>query len=100
MKHVLTMDESFNINIIPDPTPYHTFYPDIANHVLCEKTGKIMIYIGLLKTKHREIWTKSCGNEFGRLMSGVGDRMKTGTNTMFPVKKHIVPRERKVNYMK
>ena len=33
-------------------------------------------------------------------MSGVGDRMKTGTNTMFPVHKNMIPRDRKVTYMK
>lgn len=100
MNRVFIINENTNVSCNGTEQTAHTFYPEITNHVLCKTTGKIMTYRGLLKTKYKDVWTKLCGNEFGRLMSGVGNRMKTGTNTMFPVHKKMIPRYRKVAYMK
>ena len=39
-------------------------------------------------------------NEYGRLMQGIGERMKTGTETMFLIKLENIPKNRKVTYTK
>ena len=76
------------------------FYPKIANHVLCEDTGKIHTYRSVLKTKHKPTWVHSFSNELGRLMKGVGDRAKHGTETMRPIKRSKMPKGRKATYAK
>jgi hypothetical protein len=43
--------------------------------------------------KHKTIWSKSAANEFGRLVQGVGGRVK-GTDTIKLIKKDDVPYER------
>ena len=44
--------------------------------------------------KHKEQWTKSLANEFGRLAQGVGGRIK-GTQTIFFVNHNKVPEDRR-----
>ena len=94
MNHVFTIDNNTNVSCISTKQTAHTFYPEIANHVLCKTTGKIMTYRGLLKTKYKDIWTTSCGNEFGRLMSGVGDRMKQEQTQWSQYKKNDTKRQK------
>jgi hypothetical protein len=49
--------------------------------VMVQDSGKIMNYRQLMKhPKFNKTWTKSSANEFGRLASGVGGRVK-GTET-------------------
>ena len=55
--------------------------PEITNSVLCEKTGKQFTYRDLMKTNKNPVWEKALANIFGRLMQGVGTRVKTGTET-------------------
>jgi hypothetical protein len=66
MNHVFTIDSNTNVNCNNIKQTAHTFYPEISNHMLCETTGKIMTYRGLLKTKYKDVWTNLCGNKFGR----------------------------------
>ena len=47
--------------------------------------------------KYRDIWTRSFANELGRLAQGVADR-ETGTNTVFFIPRHKVPKGRTVTY--
>ena len=42
----------------------------------------------------RERWTHSSANEFGCLFQGVGNRIKSPTNTCFFIHKHVVPVDR------
>ena len=60
---------------------------ELAGAVLDPETGDLLKYKHLLKSpKHQEAWSHSGANEFGRLMQGVGERIK-GTDTMKAIKK-------------
>ena len=62
--------------------------------VMDAETGKVFNYRQLMQsTKHRETWSKSSANEFGRLTNGVGGRI-AGTNTMRYIRKSDVPHNR------
>ena len=76
-------------------------YAPVCNAVYCEDTGKKLSYQQLIKRKNLEdVWKTSFANEFGRLMKGVGSRMKSGTETMEPVKFYNIPADRKAVYCK
>jgi hypothetical protein len=63
--------------------------------VLDKDTGKLLNYRQLIRNpKYTKEWSKSSANEFGRLMDGIGDRVK-GTKTMRAIYEHEVPKERK-----
>ena len=51
--------------------------------VMDTETGKVLLnYRQLMQSpKHKETWSKSSANKFGRLANGVGGRIK-GTNTI------------------
>ena len=51
-----------------------------------EETDKPQEYRHLRKGPDKEVWERSFANEFGRVMQGVGGRIK-GTNTFFLWKK-------------
>jgi len=58
------------------------------------ETGEYLNYRQLIwNPKHKEIWSKSAANEFGRLAQGVGGRVKA-TNTIFFISKNQVPKDR------
>jgi hypothetical protein len=58
------------------------------------ETGEYLNYQRLIRNpKHKEIWSKSTANEFGRLAQGVGERVKA-TNTIFFISKNQVPKDR------
>ena len=62
--------------------------------VMDAETGKVFNYRQLMQsTKHRETWSKSSANEFGRLTNGVGGRI-AGTKTMRYIHKSDVPHNR------
>jgi len=45
--------------------------------VMDADTGKLLNYRQLMRsTKHRETWSLSSANEFGRLANGIGGRIK------------------------
>jgi hypothetical protein len=57
------------------------------------KTGEYLNYRQLIRDlKHTKIWSKSATNEFGRLVQGVGGRVKP-TNTIFVIRKDQVPKD-------
>ena len=57
-----------------------------------------MEYRDLIKDPHHcDDWLRSCANELGNLAQGVGNRVK-GTNTIFFIHKHQVPKGRTVTY--
>jgi hypothetical protein len=64
-----------------------------AMAVMDATTGKLMNYRQLMQSpKHKEVWSRSSANEFGRLAQGVGGRVK-GTNTITFIKKSDVPHD-------
>jgi len=72
-------------------TPYE------CNAVYDTDAGKMLEFRHLVK-KYPEIWIPSMANEFGRLMQGVGDRMKSGSNTMKFVAHNAIPKNKTVTY--
>ena len=78
----------------------HTILPQVAHSVLCKKTGKPLTYRGLMKTRHKQVWETALANEFGRLMQGVGTRIKSGTETLVPIERSKIPNGRIAAYAK
>jgi hypothetical protein len=65
-----------------------------ANEVFDDATGKMLKYRKLIThPQHKEVWSNSSANEFGRLAQGVGNRIK-GTNTIYFIYKHQIPQDR------
>jgi hypothetical protein len=65
-----------------------------AMAVLDKDTGQMLNYRQLLQhPKYKKQWSISSANEFGRLAQGVGGRIK-GTNTIYFIHKHEIPKER------
>jgi hypothetical protein len=59
-------------------------------------TGEYLNYRQLMRsTKHREIWSKSAANEFGRLAQGLKDGRVKGTNTIKFIRKNQIPHDRR-----
>ena len=59
--------------------------------VMNTETGKVLNYWQLMQSaKHKETWSKSLANKFGRLENGVGGQIK-GTNTIKFIRKRDVP---------
>jgi hypothetical protein len=59
--------------------------------IMDAETGKVLNYRQLMQSqKHKETWSKSSANEFGRLGNGVGGRVK-GTNTIKFVHRRDIP---------
>jgi hypothetical protein len=75
---------------------------DYVNNVFDAESGKVLKYRQLLTNpQYQVVWNTSSANEFGRLAQGIGNRVK-GTDTIFFMHKHQVPRERikDVTYVK
>ncbi len=59
-----------------------------------DNTGEYLNYQQLIRNpKHREIWSTSAANKFGRLAQGVGGRVNP-TNTIFFIRKDQVVKDR------
>ncbi len=69
-----------------------------ANTVVNPITGQVQEYRHLLQGPDAPTWTHSFANELGRLSQGVGTRMPSGTETIWWIRKHQVPSDRKVTY--
>ena len=75
---------------------------EYVNNVFDADSGKILKYRQLpTNPQYRGVWSTLSANEFGRLAQGIGNRVK-GTDTIFFIHKHQVPRERMkdVTYVK
>ena len=95
--HVCTLTDSTNIEIKYNCNKYEP----VINAVYCETTGRKLSYQQLVKQPDLKTkWETSFANEFGRLMNGVGTRMKSGTKTMEPIKFKHIPADRKAVYCK
>jgi len=59
-------------------------------------TGEYFNYRQLMRsTKHREVWSKSAANEFGRLAQGLKDGRVKGANTIRFIRKDKIPQDRR-----
>jgi hypothetical protein len=62
-------------------------------------TGQVQEYRHLLQGPDAPTWTNSFANdELGRLSQGVGTHMPSSTETIWFIRKHQVPSDRKVTY--
>ena len=69
-----------------------------AAPVLDEKTGKLMEYRDLIKSKDKIVWERGFSNEIGRLAQGIGTRMPHGTNTIKFVSIRDIPKNKTITY--
>ena len=68
---------------------------DMANAVLDQNSGEMLEYQQLIKhSKFGPDWNTSSANEFGRLAQGIGNQIKSPTNTIFFIDKAEVPEDR------
>jgi hypothetical protein len=63
-------------------------------------TGQIAEYRELSQCSDGKHWQEGCADEFGRLCQGRGTKMPTGTNTMFFIPKHQIPKHKKPTYLR
>ena len=76
----------------------HMHHPEHhVNHMYHPTTRKRETYKSL-RAQDPDRWGTSFANEIGRLAQEVGDRMKTGNENIFFIKKNQVPTGRKVTY--
>ena len=70
-----------------------------CNHIFHPATGKRQTLTKLMEgsTGDADVWATACSNEFGRLLNGVGDRVK-GTNTIRQIHRSNIPAGRDVTY--
>ena len=68
---------------------------EIAGAVLDGSTGELLEYRHLrINPQYRQVWSKSFGNEIGRLAQGMPDRVD-GTDTMFFIDENKIPKDRR-----
>ena len=67
------------------------------NHVYDKKGKKQSLDMLLAIPETEPIWAPGVENALGRLVQGFKDRVK-GTNTIFFVHKHEIPKDRKISY--
>jgi hypothetical protein len=68
----------------------------MANHIFTAQ-GKKQTIDQLLAGDDKDIWSTSTANELGRLSSGIIGRVK-GSGTIHFIKRHTVPKNKKVTY--
>jgi hypothetical protein len=82
--------------VSPERTP-PTTSTHVLNHMHHPLTGAKETF-DTLRCDNPDRWNRSMANELGRLTSGVGERMKTGNENIFYIKKSQIPNGRKVTY--
>jgi len=63
-------------------------------------TQQIAQYFELSRFSRGHLWVETCEDEFGRLMNGNGEKMKTGTKTMKSIRVRDIPRGRFATYLR
>jgi hypothetical protein len=62
--------------------------------VMDKYTGKLLNYRQLMNSqKYKKAWSLSAANKFGRLVNGIGGRIKNPTNTIEFISQHQVPED-------
>ena len=77
---------------------YSTINSHVANPVIDQTPGASLEFRHLIKGTSKELWTTSFANELGRVLNGIGTRMKTGTNPIRFRPKSTIPKHKKVTY--
>jgi hypothetical protein len=81
----------------------NTFKPDTHQHALKAinpDTGLPAEYKELRNSSDGAHWIDSCSNEFGRLAQGRQPTMLTGTDTIFFIHKHDIPKGKTATYLR
>jgi hypothetical protein len=90
------MDTSHMVIALQDN---HWSRQHLANAVIHPVTGKEMEYTALMEDPQpKPLWTRSFGNECGRLFQGIRDI--PGSDTYFFIKLTDIPMDRKITYGK
>ena len=79
------------------PSKDHQYHPQLILQHIFNDNGKKLTIDKLLNGKDKEIWSRACGNEIGRLAGGIKNRVQ-GTNTIEFIKKHQIPINKIVTY--
>ena len=113
LENIIKPDEEENIEYfyplrstcqINNTTPANVAYmvikiSQLANVVVDKRSGNLLKHRRLVKGPYRDILIKSCANDLGRLLQGIGTCIPTGTTTVFLVPFNKVPKYRKVAYI-
>ena len=84
-----------NITQLPAKQILHT-----RNAVTEPGTGNVLEYRHLVKIPEKRTWIKALENDLVRLAQRIGERMSSGTNTIFFIKHLDVPVNRKLSYVR
>jgi hypothetical protein len=85
------------------PSPVPSAEPDhyaLHGNAFNPDTGRLADYAELSQCSDGALWVKACKDEFGRLCQGHGTDMPSGTNTMFFIPVHAIPKNKKATYLK
>jgi hypothetical protein len=65
-------------------------------------TGLVASYDELAKSSEGPLWVEGCADEMGRLFRGRGkdSSMPTGTETLFAIPFHMIPKHKKATYLR
>ena len=68
------------------------------NPVIDPVTGNVHKYWHLIRRQDKAIRKQGIANDLGRLAQGIGQRMPTGTNTIYFCRPSTIPADRTVTY--
>ena len=68
------------------------------NSVIEPATGNVHEYRHLIRGPDKSIWKQGSANDLGRIAQGIGQRMPTGTNTIYFCRPSTIPADRTVTY--
>ena len=68
------------------------------NSVIDPATGNVHEYKNLIRGPNKAIWKQGLANDLGRLAQGIGQRMPTGTNTIYLCHPSTIPADRTITY--
>jgi len=101
--HQTTLSHPYNLRKLRSPNPRYANSCIVTptdlqcNAVYDADSGQMLEYRHLVR-KYPEIWVPSMSNEFGRLLQGVGSRMKKGSETIHFISHKTIPHTKTVTY--
>lgn len=97
LQYMIAKEEYFLVRNKTDDTV--TVHPQ-ANHVHCEKTGRILQYRDLIQRENKIMWEDAMCRELGRLAQGWEEEGIKGTETIHFIYHSEVPQGRKATYVR
>jgi hypothetical protein len=85
------------------PMPVPNAEPDhyaLHGNAFNPDTGQLAKYAELSQCSDSALWVQVCKDEFGWLCQGHGMALPTGTDTMFFIPVHAIPKGKKATYLK